>query len=264
MLDPTDRDPRFAGHCVEVGEVGDPRVSEHRDVDRIATRCICSTPAPDRARRERERVLGVDCHAVEPRDDTEGRHAGALLELARPGAEKGRIPPELVDDEPAHATTQVAREQLDGAEQVGEHATPVDVADHHGGNPCRIGESEVDQVRIHQVDLGRASGTLQDDDVEAPPDPRQRVEHRVAELGLGPLEVGGVERLPRAAHHDHLASPLADRLQQDRVHGDVRLDAGRLGLGPLGSDPSITVATLRVRAPSSRANPSGPGTAIRM
>jgi hypothetical protein len=77
------------------------------------------------------------------------------------------VPPELVDEEGPHQGLIVGIQQRQGAEQRGEHAPPVDVADDDHRQRGGPGKAEVGEVGAPEVDLGDAAGPFADDDVEA-------------------------------------------------------------------------------------------------
>ena len=121
-------------------------------------------------------------------------------------------------------------EQGDGAVQLREHPAPVDVPRQQDGGVHQLGQPHVDDVVRLQVDLGRAARPLDDDDVVLG---RKAV---VGRQNLGDelffiLEVfPGGHLSPHLPHDDDLAAHVAGRLEQDRVHPHVGLDAGGGGL----------------------------------
>ena len=142
---------------------------------------------------------------------------------------------ELVDHEAADVGLVVGLEQGQRAVQRREHPAPVDVAHHDHGQVRGPGQAHVGDVGGAQVDLGRAARSLADDHVVLAPQLRQAVQGHVQQAG-GVLPVlDRVNLAHRAAEHDHLAAPVAARLEQHRVHPRVGLQARGRGLHGLRS-----------------------------
>ena len=153
---------------------------------------------------------------------------------AGPSQKEGGIAPQLVDDEPPDQAAVVVGEEGEGAVKRGEHPPAVDVADHDGPEPRLLGDAQVDDVVVGEIDLGRAAGALAHDHVEALAEIVEGREHQCQQSGLGPVVAGGVEVGPGLAHDDDLAGAFPGRLQEDGVHGDLGRHPGRQRLYPLG------------------------------
>ncbi len=116
---------------------------------------------------------------------------------------------------------------------MGEDATTVDVADHHGGNAATLRQAQVHDVMVEQVDLGRASCAFADHDVEAGAQVGQGTVHDPDQIRLGPLVVRRLPGLEGTAHDDDLRRPLPCGLEEYGVHRRLGLGARRHGLQPL-------------------------------
>ena len=147
-----------------------------------------------------------------------------------PESSRRRVAAELVDHERRDQLALLRREQLHVADQAGEHAAAVDVADEQHRALRVEGHLHVDDVLVAQVDLGRAAGALDDDEVVG------GAQALVGGGDGGPdLRLVGVVLAHRHVPHgtaedDDLAAGLRARLEQHRVHVHVRLDAGRARL----------------------------------
>ena len=225
------------GERVEVGEVREAREAHDHDVEPISA---CRRSGDGARPGERQRVLGVEGDVVHERQHAEHGHARARFELAEAVAEQRRITPQLVDDEGAYEPPVPVGEQRHGPVQRGEDAAAVDVADHDGGYTELVCDTEVHDVVVEQVDLGRAAGAFEDHDVEAPAEVVARGEHGAQQFRLLGVVVGGVEVADRLAHDDDLARPLAGGLEQDRVHRHLGRRAGGERLHTLGAPDLVT------------------------
>ena len=80
-------------------------------------------------------------------------------------AQNFHIAAEFVDDESLNAGPLLRLQQLHSAVKLGEHAAPVDIACQQDGGIHQFGQPHVDNVVRLEVDLRRAAGALDDDDV---------------------------------------------------------------------------------------------------
>ncbi len=176
---------------------------------------------------------------LHPGDDADEGHAGALLQVARGRREQRLVAAELVEHEAPKRGAVGVVDQCPRAVEVGEGAAAVDVGDEDDRRPGGVGRAHVRQVGGAQVRLGGAPGAFDEDElvlVEQLPQCR---------LGDRPERTGPVAPTPRPelvvdpAQDDHLAAVVRLRLHEDRVHPDVRLDAGGERLEVLG-DADLT------------------------
>src|ERR1039458_2738753 len=80
-----------------------------------------------------EGVLGVEDQSGQVGQDAQRRNAATGLQLFHGVAEECGVAPEHVDDEGPDASAQVLGQHGNGAEEMGEDAAPVYVADDDGG-----------------------------------------------------------------------------------------------------------------------------------
>jgi hypothetical protein len=177
------------------------------------------------ARVELEPVLRGQARQVQVGQDAQRRHARARLEHGEAGREQRRVAAELVDHEPAHVRALLGREQRDGAVERREHAAAIDVADQQHRRAAVARHAHVHDVVLREVDLGRASRALGDDEVVRGAQPVERAGHHRPQLGLARVVGARVGDAQRAAEHHDLRRPVALRLEQHRVHVDRGRDA---------------------------------------
>ncbi len=177
-----------------------------------------------------ERVLAVEPHVEQPRDDAVERHAGALRDGLQPRFEHRRVAAELVDDKGLQQRPVVLVEQRPRAVERGEDAAAVDVADDHDRQSELAGEAHVDVVTRAEVDLGRGAGALTHDELVGVCELAVGGERGLGQVGAP----GGI--LPRLegarwlAAHDDERPAVGARLEQDGVHRRRGLEPGRLRL----------------------------------
>ena len=117
-----------------------------------------------------------------------------------------------------------------GADEAGDHAAAVDVADHHDRHIGGARKAHVGDVVAPQVDLRRAARALDQHQVGLGLQLLEAFEHIRQKLRLHRHVFGGLRGAEHLALHDHLRADLALRLQQHRVHVDARRHAGRARL----------------------------------
>ena len=151
-----DTNARNTRKCGKIGKIGQPRQLDHRNIHE--RKCAFRFQTLGKA------VLIVD---VEPsvRHNAYDRPAGQLLELCQTRPEDFHIAAEFVDDKAADARLLVLVQQLDRAVERGEHAAAVDVPDEQHRCVHELRKSHVHDVVLLEIDLGRAAGALDDNDV---------------------------------------------------------------------------------------------------
>ena len=187
----------------------------------------------------RQAVLVVD---VERRIGNYAYHRqpAALAQDVEPRVENRLVAAELVDHQTLAQGLFIVVEQHERAEQLREHAPAVDVAHEQHRRRRHLGHAHVHDVVVFQVNLGRAAGALQDDDVEAACQVVIGAHDVGDELVLVGEVLASAHGLASLAVHDDLAARVAGRLQQNGVHGHLGWNARRLGLHHLGTTHLIT------------------------
>jgi len=171
---------------------------------------------------------------IDHRDDAQRRDARQGLQLRGTRLQEGGIPPELIQEEASDPPLVRFGQQCPRPVEVGEGATPIDIAHHHQLGSGVSGHPQVDQVDVGQVDLGRTTGALQDHHVGGRCDPVVGLGHGVPEKG-GPFPPGHPAELPvdPPVHH-HLAGGVRLGLEEDRVVIGARLHPSGQRLKVLG------------------------------
>ena len=155
---------------------------------------------------------------LEERQQAERRPAGAARDVRHAVGEQRRIAAEAVDDE-AHDHRRIGR--IDHglrADEAGDHAAAVDVAQQHDRHVGGARKAHVGDVRGAQVHLGGGARAFDQHEVGFGREDAEALQHGAEQLGLHRLvlaRLGGADDL--ALHHD-LRADLALGLQQHRVH----------------------------------------------
>ena len=214
-FDQNDIHIRLAGKRIKIVEIGDPAQHRHGNPHRRAVSRLAGLAL------DIENILGgKEARRREPGKDADSRpSSGALDNLYTLGEQCG-IAAELVDQEPLDQRAVGGLEDGVGADEAGDDAAAVDVTHHHHRHIRGDGKPHIGDVAGAKIDLGRASRTLDDDQIDIAPDDLETVQNTGQQIGL----VGAVFAGPHAAEplalDDNLRSRLAFRLQQDRIHMD--------------------------------------------
>ncbi len=172
---------------------------------------------------------------AQPGDDAEHGHAPAFLQDAHAVGEEAGVAAEFVDNQPAHQRSLRRLQQPKGAEQLGEDAALVNVANEQYGRLDVPGHGHVDDVASFEIELGRAARALDDHQIGARPQPCQRRGDHLPQLGFAAIIFAGGQGVPLFAQHHDLGPAVGLRFEQHRVHVHVGRDATRLGLCHLGA-----------------------------
>ena len=127
----------------------------------------------------------------------------------------------------------VGRERRLDAENLGENAAAIDVADQRYRAACCACESHIGDVAFPQVDFRRAASAFDEHEIGVRAYARVAVEHGAHQFGFEGL----IFARPRVADHvaldDNLRPDFALRLQEHRVHVHARRNSGRARLQSL-------------------------------
>ncbi len=157
------------------------------------------------------------------------------LDDREPVVEQADVAAKLVDDIAAEPRPLGWLKNRPGADQAGDHAASIDVGNQDDRNICRFGEAHVGDVAGTQIDLRRAAGAFDQQEVTFPREPREAFQDDGQQLRLQVLVVarlGGAEDPP--LYHD-LRANLRLRFQQHRVHVGRRRHAASASLQRLRS-----------------------------
>ena len=231
-LDDLDRDRLLGGERIEVVEIGDPRKPRRGDRDGAGVRARALSAGMV----QRDRVLGRQQACLrEVWHDAQAIEPGLLGDDVQRTVEQADIAAELVDDVAFKTRPLAGRQQRVGADDAGDHAAAVDVADQDGWDVGGFGEAHIGDVGGAQVDLGRAAGAFDQDEIGLAAEPAEALEH--------PRQQGGLERMELARRGDgghpaldhQLGAGIRLGFQEHRVHVGDGLDAAGARLQRLSS-----------------------------
>ena len=197
------------------------------------------------------------------RDDTQASQAGALGQDLDRRLEQPDIAAELVDDIALDSGLLGLGQQRQSADDRGQHAAAIDIADQHHGHIRCLGKAHIGNVAGAQSDLGRRTGALDQHQIGLGREPVPAFQHLGQQLGFERLIVARLGAAEDAALHDDLGAGRRLRLQQHRVHvGDRGHAAGprlqRLGpadLAALCRDGGVVRHVLRLERPDRETAP---------
>ena len=183
------------------------------------------------------------------------------LTVFMPSSNRRGIAAEAIDDE-AHDHRGVGR--LDhrlGADQAGDDAAAVDVAQQHDRDVGRPRKAHVGDVVGAQIDLGGRACAFDQHEVALPGQVLEAFEHRAHELGLHRLVVAGLGVAENLALHHDLRADIALGLQQHGVHVHARRHPrgarlqrlGAADLAAVGGDRGIVRHVLRLERAHAKA-----------
>ena len=117
-----------------------------------------------------------------------------------------------------------------GADELGEDAAPVNIADEEDRGPGVEGDPHIDDVGLLEIDLRGTPRPFHDDDVVVP---TERVEcggHLVPDRRLHGVVLARGAHGARTTHDDDLRASLSLGLEKNRIHLDAWGDHGGSGL----------------------------------
>ena len=136
--------------------------------------------------------------------------------------EQVRVAAELVDDEADDGGGVLRRKRRFDAENLGEYAAAIDVADEHDWAAGGAGEAHIGDVALAQVDLGCAARAFDEHEIGLSLHASVAVQHGAHEFGFERLIFARPRIADNLALDDDLRADLALRLQQNRVHVHAR------------------------------------------
>ena len=242
---------------IEIVEIGDARIGQHRDPRAAVGAGGCPTRKPQRVFR-RQSVRGL-----EERHQAQRTPAGVTGDRLHAVVEQRGIAAEAVDDE-ADDHRRVGRiDHRLGADQARDDAAAVDVADQHDRHVGARAKPMLAMSVGAQIDLRRRAGALDQHEVGLGREVSEAFEHRAQQLGLHRLVLARLGVAQDLALHDDLRADLALGLQQHRIHvhagrhpRGARLQRlGAADLAAVGRDGGIVRHVLRLEGPHAQAAP---------
>jgi hypothetical protein len=120
-----------------------------------------------------------------------------------------------------------------GADQRGDDAAAIDIADQHDRHAGARGKAHIGDVPGPEVDFRRRTRTLDNDEIGAGGDRLETFHDGAHQLRLQRLVVARLRLPEHPALHDDLAADIRLRLQENRVHVHGGRHAGSQRLQPL-------------------------------
>ena len=115
----------------------------------------------------------------QPRHDAERRPSRSAASIAaRPSSNRFDVAAKLVDDEAMDARPLGRLEHAMGAGEAGDDAAAIDVAEQHDRHVGRRRKSHIGDVAGAQIDLRRAAGAFDQDDIGIAREVRKTLQHR--------------------------------------------------------------------------------------
>src|SRR5262245_20501676 len=165
----------------------------------------------------------------------EHRDPGAKGQHVEAWTKERHVSTKLVDDEATDTSSIFGVEQFDRPEEGREDPTPINVANEEHDRIGHASDTHVDDLTVAEIDFRGTPRALDDDQFVGLPESSEALlddgQERRVHLSVR-FEIDRRER--PTADHD-LRAMIRLRLQQNRVHVDGWLDAGRFGLSSLGA-----------------------------
>ena len=205
----------------KIRKVRDARQADHGNVDE--PRLLTSPEAFAQA------VLIVNIHR-EVRHNARHGNAAELLEHFKPRLQNCAVAAEFVDNDALDALFVLFALQRHRTVELGEHAAAVDVSHQQHRRVHHAGKPHVDNVIFLQIDLCGATRPLDHNNIVLPAEALVCLHHRRDKITFSAIVFHRWHIALHAPVDDDLTADVRRRLEQDRVHARVRLDARSLGL----------------------------------
>ena len=209
---------------IEVVEIGDPGQDRRRDLQRRVGLRLDEREVDGILRRQ---LVGVP----EPRHHAERRPAGKPQDRRKAFVEEANVAAELVDQKRPNEAAVRLVEDRSGADEAGDDAAPVDIADEdhrHAGGP---GEAHIGDVAVAQIGLRRAAGALDHDEVRLAPSRRKLSSTKGRRSARALPERGRFELSETLALDDDLRAAIASRASRGPGSCGRSQQPGRRGPG---------------------------------
>ena len=181
----------------------------------------------------RQAVFILDVHMQHGQHPDDG-DARLGFQHIQAGLEDADVAAEFIDDDAFDHGAFFRVEEHDRAVHGREDAAAVNIGHEQDGRLGHAGHAHVDDILVLQVDFRRAAGAFNDNDVVLGAQGVKGFLDIRDEILFIPVIFHGGHRADGFSVDDDLGPTVAGRLQQDRIHAYVRLDAGRFGLHDLG------------------------------
>ena len=146
-------------------------------------------------------------------------------DLDQPLVEQRRVTAELVDEERDDPVAVGRGQDGMGADELRDHAAPVDVARQHDGHIGGFGKAHVGDVARPQVHLRRAARPFDQNEIHIGAQTLKAVQHAGHQVALHPPVIARLDGGKTLPLHDHLRPGVGLGLQEHGVHVDHRIAA---------------------------------------
>ena len=209
MLHITEGNPRNTFEWVKICEIGNPRHTDHRDIDQIYFLFSVKT--------FRQTVF-IFYLNIQIRRNSHYRNMTSLFQHFHTWVKDCLISAEFVDDQSFDHLTFIFLQKFHRTDELCKDTASVNVSDQKYRSFRHLCHSHIYDIFRFQIDLCRASGSFDDDNVILC---CQRIIcfHNVRHQFLLIFEiVSGTHGSKNFSVYDHLRTHIIGRLQQDRVH----------------------------------------------
>ena len=213
-------------------EIRDTRQTYDRNVDRAVMTS---------SRKPRGQAVLVIYINIRVGDYTEHRHLCQILKHAKPRPQDLCVAPEFIDYCTYNSRPLIFIEKHDCSVELCKYPAGIYISHKNDGGIDHAGKPHVDYIIRFQINFRRASSALDHDDIifsfktpESFHDIRNQCLFHTKILSRAVCS-------PDTTVHDQLASDIAGRLQQDRIHADIRKHPACLRLRCLSSSHFETV-----------------------
>ena len=206
---------------IEICVIGNVRQTDH-------THSEC--PRHDSMIFQRYAVLLINAQGFDVRQDTEARPARLFFQELWPAREQPQVASKAIDDESTNTVLLLIIEKGECAHNGSKHAATINIRNEHRPRSNGSAKRQIHDVAIFEIDFRCAARAFQNDDIELRCEPMKAFESLLQKERFSFVIFGGRERaIDTAVQHD-LNVPVAGRLQQNRIHVGLGLDACGLGL----------------------------------
>ena len=216
----------------KIRKIGDARQTDHHNIHQF--------PGGFAFQSFTEAILVINIH-MGIGDHPCHWYTAQHLQAIQPRLQNGTVPPELIDDGPLDSLPFLRLQKRHRSVQLRKNTAPVDISYQQHRCIHQPGQPHIDDIPLFEVDLCRAASALDNDDVVLLVQALVCLQNRREVF----LLFSEIFRSPHIALHfsiyDHLTAHVRCRFQQDRVHTDIRFDAGRFCLHHLGTAHFSTV-----------------------
>ena len=212
---------------IKVGVVAD--AGEHRHLDTQPNIVTLE------ALLNRNGVLGGGIQIGNPGQYAQHRFASALLKPIETGFQQSDITTKLVDHKTLDSVLLTGRQQLQRADQLGEHTATVDIGDQNHRAIHFFSEAHVGDVPITQIDFRRAACAFDHNKLIVLLQSLMRLQYRFHRRGFVVVVGHGFHIRNRFAVDNHLSTGIGIRFEQHRIHIHRRCLTRCFGLQGLGA-----------------------------